>query len=703
MPGSLVLHERDAFAFDGLCDQCGRLALDGFRFRKRGAHGIKVVAVHIDDMPAECPELLIEGLRSDDIGGLAVDLQTVDINDRTEIVTLVMGGCHCGLPDFAFFAFSVADQAVDAVILAGKLIGKRHAVRRRKALAKGTGGHVDARQVVHIRMTLKPAVELAEGKQFLFRQNAFLRKNRIEQGRSMTFGKNKAVALRRCEILPYCIFRCDIHDFKEQQGQNIRCAEGSARMPAFRIGDLTNDVPPDIPCVKFQFFIVHNCFYLIIGSECLRELQPDDFPIDFNPKRGRKEVRIVLRKENSMKYDFTTVIDRHGKDSIAVDPPAWYNLNVPTKEGFSRIPMWVADMSFATCPAITNAMAERISHPCFGYFAPTDEYYDAIIRWQKDRNGTEVKPSEIGYENGVLGGVVSALNVLCSSGDYVLFHSPVYIGFSNTVGENGYHMVFSDLQRDEEGIWRMDLADMERKIVKHHIHTAVFCNPHNPCGRVWEPEEIKAMMDLFEKYEVWVVSDEIWSDLILNDHHHTPTYSVSEYARTHTVSMYAPSKTFSLAGLIGSYHICFNPWLHDRMRKESSNTHYNLMNVLWMHALIGAYSKEGEEWLAELKQVLSDNVNYACDYIRTHFKGVTLAKPEGTYMLFLNCEEWCKEHHTDIEALEKKGVAYGVLWQDGRPFHSEYAIRMNLAVPHSMVIDAFDRLDRYVFNAEDAG
>ena len=209
------------------------------------------------------------------------------------------------------------------------------------------------------------------------------------------------------------------------------------------------------------------------------------------------------------------------------------------------------------------------------------------------------------------------------------------------------------------------------------------------------------MMDLFEKYEVWVVADEIWSDLILNGNKHTPAFSVSDYARTHTVTQYAPSKTFSLAGLVGSYHICFNTWLNDRIAKEAANTHYNSMNVLWMHALIGAYTDEGEEWLDELNQVLSDNVNYAYDFIKAHFKGVELFRPEGTYMLYLDCEQWCKEHNMDIETLQKKGVEYGVLWQDGRPFHRDYAIRMNLAVPHSLVVEAFDRLDKYVFNAEE--
>ena len=403
-----------------------------------------------------------------------------------------------------------------------------------------------------------------------------------------------------------------------------------------------------------------------------------------------------------MKYDFTTILDRDGKDSIAVNPTEMYGINVPTREGFRRIPMWVADMSFPTCPTVTEAMIERIKHPCFGYFEPSQEYYDSIIRWQKHRHGFDVKKEEIGYENGVLGGVLTALKVLCSDGDNVLLNSPTYIGFTNSIGGNGYNMVLSPLKKDEQGIWRMDLADMEEKIKQYQIHVAVLCNPYNPCGRVWEKEELKAVMDLYEKYEVWVISDEIWADLVLNGHTHIPAHTVSEYAHTHTVTQYAPSKTFSLAGISGSYHICFNKWLNDRLAKEASTTHYNTMSVLWMHALIGGYRREGEEWVDELCEVLSDNVNYACDFIRDHFEGVTVAKPEGTYMLFLDCENWCKANNCDMDTLLRKGVEYGVLWQDGRPFHDPYAIRMNLAVPKELVIEAFDRLNRYVFHTEEA-
>ncbi len=400
------------------------------------------------------------------------------------------------------------------------------------------------------------------------------------------------------------------------------------------------------------------------------------------------------------KYDFTTIMDRRGKDAIALDAVGTGQGAAPgaPKEGFDIIPMWIADMNFPTVPTVQEEMIKRAQHPAFGYFNPSEEYYQSIIRWQEQQNGVKgLTPECIGYENGVLGGVISALNVFCSKGDKVLLHSPTYVGFTNSLKNNGYDMVLSPLVQDEAGTWRMDFVDMEEKLCKEKIHAAVFCSPHNPCGRVWERWEIETAMELFRKYDVYVVSDEIWSDILLNGHKHIPTQSVSEDARMRTAAMYAPSKTFNLAGLVCSYHIVYNPWIRDRMAKESSLSHYNGMNVMSMHALIGAYREEGREWLSELLETLSGNINFAYEYITTHFKGVSLQKPEGTYMLFLDCTEWCKAHGTDIEQVLKAGWEVGVAWQDGRAFHGPCSIRMNLALPLSRVEEAFDRLSRYVF------
>jgi cystathionine beta-lyase len=265
---------------------------------------------------------------------------------------------------------------------------------------------------------------------------------------------------------------------------------------------------------------------------------------------------------------------------------------------------------------------------------------------------------------------------------------------------NGRKIIHSPLKQDENGVWRMDYEDMDKKIKAHKIHTAIFCNPHNPCGRVWEKWEIEKAMEVYKNNDCVVISDEIWSDLILDGNKHIPIQSVSEDARKRTVALYAPSKTFNLAGLIGSYHIIYDPYLRDRVRAQSSKSHYNDMNVLSMHALIGAYRPEGAEWVDELCQVLTNNVDYAYDYITKNFKGVKLSKPQGTYMLFMDCTDWCKENGKTIDELEKSGWDVGVAWQDGRMFHGPCSIRLNLALPFSRVEEAMKRLNEYVFNAK---
>ncbi len=402
-----------------------------------------------------------------------------------------------------------------------------------------------------------------------------------------------------------------------------------------------------------------------------------------------------------MKYDFTSIMDRRGMDAIAVDGPLKGEGsfgNMKPKEGFDLIPMWVADMNFPTVPTVPEAIIERTRHTAYGYFEPRDEYFDSIISWHEKRNGvTGITRDCIGYENGVLGGVVSVLDAFSAPGDGVLLHSPTYIGFTHCISDCGRKIIHSPLKLDENGVWRMDYADMDAKIKENKIHVAVFCSPHNPCGRVWEKEEIEKAMEVYRANDCVVISDEIWSDIILNGNRHIPTQAVSEDARNRTVALYAPSKTFNLAGLIGSYHIIYNKYLRERVEAQGSKSHYNSMNVLSMYALIGAYKPEGHEWVDELRQVLSENINYACDFIAGNFPGVQVAKPEGTYMLFIDCTEWLKAHGKTIDELEQAGWDVGVAWQDGRMFHGENSIRINLALPHQRVKEAFERMKKYVF------
>ncbi len=403
-----------------------------------------------------------------------------------------------------------------------------------------------------------------------------------------------------------------------------------------------------------------------------------------------------------MKYDFTTILDRRGRDALAVEligaQVDWADAPTAPKNGLAPIPMWVADMNFATVPTVQQAITERVQHPTFGYFEPTGEYYDSIIDWHRRRNGvTALTPEAIGYENDILNCVASAIQAFTTPGEKVLLHSPTYIGFTHTLEDTGRVAELSPLVKDEQGVWRMDYEDMDRRLRENHIHLAILCSPHNPCGRVWEREELEKAMEVYRANDCVVVSDEIWSDILLDGHRHIPTQSVSEDAARRAIAVYAPSKTFNLAGLIGSYHIIYDPYLRDRVRRASQLSHYNGMNVLSMHALIGAYREEGHEWVDELCQVLSGNISYAYDFIKDNFPGVEVARPQGTYMMFLHCEDWCKAKGITTNQLVQAGWDAGVAWQKGDAFHDPWGIRMNFALPFSLVEEAMERLKKFVF------
>ena len=396
-----------------------------------------------------------------------------------------------------------------------------------------------------------------------------------------------------------------------------------------------------------------------------------------------------------MKYDFTTVLDRRGRDSIAADVIPW---DVQVDEGFDTIPMWIADMAFPVAPPVLDAMRRRLDFPSLGYYAMSEEYFDSILSWQRRRHGVEGLGREhIGYENGVLGGVAAAVQAFTAPGEKILVHSPTYVGFTHTVENLGRVLVHSPLRRDVEGVWRMDFADMEAKIEEHHIHLAIFCSPHNPAGRVWEREELEQVMAVFQKHSCLVISDEIWSDIIMPGYRHIPTQSVSADARQRTIAFYAPSKTFSLAGLVGSYHIVYNQYLRERLVRQSEQSHYNSCNVLSMHALVGAYSPEGEAWCEEMIRTVDGNFAYACGFIKENFPGVKLMRPQGTYMLFLDCHDWCAANGVSIGELQRRAVRAGVIWQNGEDFVWPETIRMNLALPLSRLEEAMERLKADAF------
>lgn len=373
------------------------------------------------------------------------------------------------------------------------------------------------------------------------------------------------------------------------------------------------------------------------------------------------------------------------KWSMTKDPKSPFYTEVPKED---VIPMWVADMDFETAPSVIEALRERIEHPILGYSVLSERYVNAIANWQKTNYGTEgVKEEHILYQNSVLGGLCSAISVYTQPGDYIITGQATYVGFQGSISNLGRKVAFSPLVKDENGIYRMDFEDLEKQIVEKCIPMMIFCSPHNPTGRVWEKWEIEKVVEICDRHNVFLFSDEIWADFIIEPGlKHIPTQSVSERAKQISIAAYAPSKTFNLAGLIGSYTICYNPVINERIRKQGESTHYNNANILSLAACTGAY-EGGAEYVAELREYIRKNQQYMCDFFATR-KGVDAYMPQGTYLLWVDVAG-CG---MDMDTVMRKMSAVGVIVNDGRPFQGPTHLRFNVACPHDSVVEACRRL-----------
>ena len=393
-----------------------------------------------------------------------------------------------------------------------------------------------------------------------------------------------------------------------------------------------------------------------------------------------------------MQYDFTSLMDRHGKDAIAVDGVGGPGAPGAPKAGFDVIPMWVADMNFPTCPTIQQAIIARAQHPAFGYFDPTPEYYDSIIRWQGTRNGVQGLAKEhIGYENGVLGGVISALNCVCSRGDKVLLHSPTYIGFTHCLENNGYQIIHSPLVKDEANVWRMDFADMERRLKEEHIHAAILCNPHNPSGRVFTKEELTAMGDICVKHGVTVVSDEIHNDFVFRGEH-TVFASIKKEFEDICVVCTSPSKTFNLASMMISNIFVPNKELRQKFQHQVDAAGISQLGVLGLVATQTAYEK-GDEWYESMLKYVWENIAYVKKYVKDNMPGVNVIDGEGTYLLWLDF----RGTGIDADELDRRIIYDAKLWLDSGKIFGKTGTgfqRINVAAPRKTIEECMERIKK---------
>lgn len=382
-------------------------------------------------------------------------------------------------------------------------------------------------------------------------------------------------------------------------------------------------------------------------------------------------------------YNFDQKLDQRGFD-VKWDAPRY-----PVAQDKPLIPMWVADMDFAVPDCVLDAIRTRLEHPAFGYCDdPDPRFARSIVRWMEERRGvTDVTPELIRYQNSALGGVVAAIKTLTQPGDPVLVHLPNYNGFTHALSDADRRLVGSPMVRGEDGVFRMDFADMERKIQEEHIQCLLFCAPHNPTGRVWTREETEQMCALCARYGVSIISDEVWADFVYAPARHVPTAQVSQYAHEHTITIGGASKTFNLAGLHTSYSIVYSDELRARFHKRSAESNCNDPNTLSVAALIGAYT-QGEAYVDELTAYIRQNMELVHDFIRREIPAVKSSLPQGTYTMWLDFTAAGRTQEENIRRLGEQGLVLS----PGGDYHGEGWFRMNVACPREQVERALQAL-----------
>lgn len=382
-----------------------------------------------------------------------------------------------------------------------------------------------------------------------------------------------------------------------------------------------------------------------------------------------------------MKYNFDQIINRQGTDAIKLEgvKAIWGREDL--------MPLWVADMDFATAPFVTEAICKRCENPVLGYTCKPDSYYQAIVRWVKDRYGLEVEKEMIHFVPGIVPGIGMALNAFTEKGDKIMIQPPVYGPFAWLNTRNDRTLVTNPLKL-VDGVYRMDLEAFRRDIKGCKVF--ILCNPHNPGGVVWTAEELQEVADICAKEGVLVFSDEIHADLTLPPHRHRPFALVSEKARMNSVTFMSPSKAFNMPGLTASHALIFNPKLRRKFHRFMEACEFDLGHVFAFLAVEAAYS-HGTEWLDQCLAYIQGNIDYVDAFMRTHTPKIKAIRPQASYLLWLDCrdmglsQEALNDFFVDKAHLAlNDGTSFG---QEGEGF-----MRLNVASPRSVLEQAMKQL-----------
>lgn len=379
-----------------------------------------------------------------------------------------------------------------------------------------------------------------------------------------------------------------------------------------------------------------------------------------------------------MNYDFDKLIERRGTGCVK-----WDEMPSP-----SVIPLWVADMDFAVAPAIQEAIRQRAQYPIFGYTYVQDDYYDAVISWYERRHHWKIKREWILYTTGVVPAMSVAIKALTMPGEKVLILSPDYNCFFSSVKNNGCEVAECVLRFHRSNKrFEVDWEDFEALCADEKTTLFLLCNPHNPTGRVWSREELERMRDICHKHHVRIVSDEIHCELIMPGHIFCTMGLIDEDA----IILSSPSKSFNIAGLMMANIFCRDAATRRRLDRVININEVCDVNPFAPVAVKAAYN-ESEDWIDALNLYLYDNYQALCDYVAQNLILWRVMPLEGTYLVWVDCSACCDSVATYCEDILREarvwvnpGTMYG-------PQSGEGYLRINIACPHSRLMEALERI-----------
>lgn len=383
-----------------------------------------------------------------------------------------------------------------------------------------------------------------------------------------------------------------------------------------------------------------------------------------------------------MKYDFDKTIDRRATNSYKWDS---------APEGV--LPMWVADMDFCTAPAIIDALQKRVAHGIFGYTRVPDAYYDAVTSWFSRRHGWDIDREWIIYTSGVVPAVSAVIKALTVPGDKVIVQTPVYNCFFSSIRNNGCEIVSNPLRRTAD-TYEMDFDALERCATDPRAKVMLLCNPHNPAGRVWTPDELTRLGNICLRNGVTVVADEIHCELVYQGFKYTPFASLSDAFLHRSVTCVSPSKAFNIAGLQIANIVAFDNDLRSRIDKAININEVCDVNPFGVAATIAAYN-EGEEWLNQLVDYLHGNYEAMAEFCRRELPEFPITRLEGTYLVWMDCSSL----GMPSDALEHALLDDARLWLNAGTMYGaegEGYMRWNIACPRSVMLDGLNRFLNFV-------